>query len=53
MFLAEPEEYDDGKLTIEHKYGTQEVKLRAGDLVLYPSLCDGIYDNRIRYWADA
>ena len=37
LFLAEPEEYDGGELTIEDKYGTQEVKLPAGDLVLYPS----------------
>lgn len=37
LFLAEPEEYDGGELTIEDKYGTQDVKLPAGDLVLYPS----------------
>jgi PKHD-type hydroxylase len=37
LFLAEPEEYDGGELTVEDKYGTQEVKLPAGDLVLYPS----------------
>jgi len=37
LFLAEPEEYDGGELTVEDRYGTQEVKLSAGDLVLYPS----------------
>jgi PKHD-type hydroxylase len=37
LFLAEPGEYDGGELTVEDKYGTQEVKLPAGDLVLYPS----------------
>lgn len=37
LFLAEPEEYDGGELAIEDKYGAHEVKLPAGDLVLYPS----------------
>lgn len=37
LFLAEPEEYEGGELSIEDKYGTHEVKLPAGDLVLYPS----------------
>jgi PKHD-type hydroxylase len=37
LFLAEPEEYDGGELTVEDNYGTQEVKLSAGDMVLYPS----------------
>jgi PKHD-type hydroxylase len=37
LFLAEPEEYDGGELVIEDKYGSHEVKLPAGDLVLYPS----------------
>jgi PKHD-type hydroxylase len=37
LFLAEPEEYDGGELTVEDNYGTHEVKLPAGDLVLYPS----------------
>jgi PKHD-type hydroxylase len=37
LFLAEPDEYDGGELTVEDKYGTQEVKLPAGDLVLYPA----------------
>jgi PKHD-type hydroxylase len=37
VFLSEPEEYDGGILVIEDNYGTQEVKLPAGDIVLYPS----------------
>lgn len=37
LFLAEPDEYDGGELTIETNYGTQTAKLPAGDMVLYPS----------------
>jgi PKHD-type hydroxylase len=37
LFLAEPDEYDGGELVIEDHYGSQEVKLPAGHLVLYPS----------------
>lgn len=37
LFLSEPEEYEGGELTIETTYGAQQVKLEAGDLVLYPS----------------
>lgn len=37
LFLAEPEEYDGGELIIEDTYGSHEVKLAAGDAVLYPS----------------
>jgi PKHD-type hydroxylase len=37
LFLAEPEEYDGGELVIEDTYGSHEVKLPAGDLVLYPA----------------
>ena len=37
LFLAEPEEYDGGELIVEDFYGTHEVKLPAGDLVLYPA----------------
>lgn len=36
LFLAEPGEYEGGELTIEHGFGAEEVKLEAGDLVLYP-----------------
>lgn len=37
LFLAEPDEYDGGELVVEDNYGSHEVKLPAGDLVLYPS----------------
>ena len=36
LFLAEPDEYDGGELVIEDTFGTQRVKLAAGDMVLYP-----------------
>lgn len=37
LFLAEPEDYDGGELIAEDHYGSQEVKLPAGDMVLYPA----------------
>lgn len=37
LFLAEADEYDGGELCVEDNYGTHEIKLRAGDAVLYPS----------------
>ncbi|AVT82390.1 Fe2+-dependent dioxygenase [Rhodopseudomonas palustris] len=37
LFLAEPDEYDGGELVVEDTYGSHEVKLAAGDAVLYPS----------------
>jgi PKHD-type hydroxylase len=37
LFLCEPEEYDGGELVISDTYGEHEVKLPAGDLILYPS----------------
>jgi PKHD-type hydroxylase len=37
LFLAEPEEYEGGELTIEDTYGEQRVKLPAGHMVVYPS----------------
>lgn len=37
LFLSDPETYDGGVLTIEDTYGAHEVKLAAGDLILYPS----------------
>ncbi|HYM85120.1 MAG TPA: Fe2+-dependent dioxygenase, partial [Pseudoxanthomonas sp.] len=36
LFLSSPEEYDGGELVIEDTYGTQNIKLPAGHLVLYP-----------------
>jgi PKHD-type hydroxylase len=37
LFLAEPEEYDGGELIISDTYGEHEVKLPAGDIIIYPS----------------
>lgn len=37
LFFSEPDTYDGGELVIETLYGSQEVKLPAGHLVLYPS----------------
>jgi PKHD-type hydroxylase len=37
LFLAPPESYDGGELLIEDTYGTQSVKLPAGDMILYPA----------------
>ena len=36
LFLADPDGYDGGELVVEDTYGSQRVKLPAGDLVLYP-----------------
>lgn len=36
LFLSEPDDYDGGDLVIADTYGTQRVKLPAGDMVLYP-----------------
>lgn len=37
LFLAEPDDYDGGELVISDTYGEHEVKLPAGDLIVYPS----------------
>ena len=37
LFLSAPEDYQGGELVIEDSYGAHEVKLAAGDLILYPS----------------
>ena len=37
LFLSEPSEYDGGELVIEDTFGSQSVKLAAGDLILYPA----------------
>lgn len=37
LFLSEPDEYVGGELVIEDTYGYHEVKLPAGDLLLYPA----------------
>ncbi len=36
LFLADPHEYDGGELTVEDTFGTQGIKLPAGDMLLYP-----------------
>ena len=37
LFLTPPEDYDGGELVVEDTYGTQNVKLPAGHMILYPS----------------
>lgn len=37
LFLSPPDTYDGGVLEVDTRYGVQEVKLAAGDLVLYPA----------------
>ncbi|MEQ8207613.1 MAG: Fe2+-dependent dioxygenase [Woeseia sp.] len=37
LFLSDADDYEGGELIIETEFGAQAVKLRAGDLVLYPS----------------
>jgi PKHD-type hydroxylase len=37
LFLAAPEEYDGGELSVEDTYGLHSVKLPAGHLILYPA----------------
>jgi PKHD-type hydroxylase len=37
LFLTNPADYDGGELMIEDTYGTQSVKLPAGDMVIYPA----------------
>src|SRR5699024_4723608 len=37
LFLNDPDDYDGGELIVSDTYGEHEVKLPAGDLILYPS----------------
>ncbi len=37
LFLSEPEDYEGGELVVVDTYGTHEVKLPAGDLIVYPA----------------
>src|SRR5271167_870205 len=37
LFLTGPDEYDGGELVVEDTYGTHNVKLPAGHLILYPA----------------
>ena len=37
LFIADPDDYEGGELVVEDVYGSHEVKLPAGDLIVYPS----------------
>ena len=37
VFLVEPDDYDGGELVVEDTYGEHEVKLPAGDAIVYPA----------------
>jgi PKHD-type hydroxylase len=37
LFLCDPDEYDGGELEVFDTFGTHEVRLPMGDLLLYPS----------------
>jgi PKHD-type hydroxylase len=36
LFLTDPADYDGGELTVEDTFGSQRLKLKAGDMILYP-----------------
>ena len=37
LFLSDPDEYDGGELIVSDTYGEHEVKLPAGDAIIYPA----------------
>jgi PKHD-type hydroxylase len=37
LFLSAPEDYDGGELVVEDNFGAHQMKLPAGDLILYPA----------------
>lgn len=37
LFLAEPDSYEGGELVVQDTYGSHNIKLPAGHLILYPS----------------
>jgi PKHD-type hydroxylase len=37
LFISEPGDYDGGELVVSDTYGEHEIKLPAGDLIVYPS----------------
>ncbi len=37
VFLSETDEYEGGELIVEDSFGTHEIKLDAGDAIVYPS----------------
>jgi PKHD-type hydroxylase len=36
LFLSEADDYDGGELVVEDTYGARQIKLPAGDMLLYP-----------------
>jgi len=36
LFISSPEDYDGGELVVADSYGTHQVKLPAGDMIVYP-----------------
>jgi len=36
LFISAPEDYDGGELVVEDTYGAHQVKLPAGDMIVYP-----------------
>lgn len=36
VFLSDPDDYDGGELVVEHSFGEERVKLRAGHMIVYP-----------------
>jgi PKHD-type hydroxylase len=37
LFLSDPETYEGGELSVDDTYGLHQVKLAAGDMILYPA----------------
>jgi PKHD-type hydroxylase len=37
LFLSDPEDYDGGELEVMDTYGLHSIKLKAGDLLIYPA----------------
>lgn len=37
LFLSEPDDYQGGELIIQDQFGEHQIKLAAGDMILYPS----------------
>ena len=37
LFLTDPDDYEGGELTVDDTYGVHQVKLAAGDMILYPA----------------
>jgi PKHD-type hydroxylase len=37
LFLSNPDEYDGGELAVEDTFGTHQIKLPAGHMVIYPA----------------